>query len=99
MCEGAAPLPLLAHKRTATSLRTASACRSYLLAFNAHRDRIFQRERIRLHVPRRFRMLVHVPRMLRLRKSNGQSNCKQRYSENPQHGFKTFPHWFCASAP
>jgi hypothetical protein len=19
--------------------------------------------------------------------------------ENPQHGFKTFPHWFCASAP
>jgi len=39
-------------------------------------------------------MLVHVPRMLRLSKSNGQSNCKQRYSENPQHGFKTFPHWF-----
>ena len=37
---------------------------------------------------------MHVPRMLRVRISNEQSNCKQRYSENPLHGFKTFPHWF-----
>ena len=91
MCEDATPLPLLAHKRTATSFRPASACRSYLLALSAHRDRIFQRDRIRLHVPRCFRMLVHVPHMLRLRKFNRQRNCKQRYSESLQHGFKTFP--------
>jgi hypothetical protein len=36
-------------------------------------------------------MFVHVPRVLRLRKSNGQSNCKQRYSENPQHWFENLP--------
>ena len=67
MCEGAAQLAFLAHKRAATSVRTAGAHRSYLLAFRAHRYRIVLRELIFLHVLcRRHFMPVHTLRLVHM---------------------------------
>jgi hypothetical protein len=102
MCEGAAPLAFLTHKRTATCVRTAGAHCSYLLAFRAQRDRIVLRNLILLHLLGRCHFmpvhmlplvhmlgLVHMLRPLCVGKSNRHGNCKQSHSEWLQHRFCT----------
>jgi hypothetical protein len=112
MCQGAAPSALLTHKRTATCVRTASAHRSYLLAFGAHWDRIVLRDLVLPHVLGRSQFmpvrmlrlmhmlgLVHMLRHLRLGKSNRHGDYKQRRSEWLQHPFCAHIGWCHLSQP
>ncbi len=64
MCQGATPLAGLAHKWAVTRVCPTSACRSGLLAFGAHRDRIFN------HVLRQLGVMLvhHMLSPVRLRK-------------------------------
>ena len=107
VCQSAAPLALLTHKRTATCVRTAGACVSYLLPFGAHRDRIVLRDIIlvlvlgRSHfMPLHMLCLVHMLRLVHmlplfcLSKSNRDGECKQRDSERLQHPFCDHIGWY-----
>jgi hypothetical protein len=109
MCQGAAPLPLLTHKWAATRVGTASTCRSYLLAFNAHLNRIFRgrtvlhllphRPPILVRVLCRLYLVMHMLRRLCVGKTNGHCNCEQRDSDDLQHGASGLPARFdCSSA-
>jgi hypothetical protein len=86
MCEGTAPLARLAHKRAATSVRTAGACASYLLAFGAHRDCILlhMRRRRRFMPVRMLGLVQHMPRPLGFGKPNRDGKCEQRHKEGLQ---------------